>query len=206
MRNRTDVVIGVLLVTLLSWAVWEAQGWPARTRFFPLAIGYPVLAMAVMHLAYSLWLGLRPAKPGQGSPEPAAEGGIVLDPVVVRRRTLEISFWAVAFALGLWLLGFKVGGLVMPTIFLHYQARETLAHQPPVQSGRVRLLQDRPGGGAVVPTAPRPHRRRLRPLFLRFLPDGSAPEPVPVKFARFGKHGRPLFVPLLTRAPWFTAP
>ena len=124
MRNRTDVVIGVLLVTLLTWAVWEAQGWPARTRFFPLAIGYPVLAMAVMHLAYSLWLGLRPARPGQGSPEPAAEGGIVLDPVVVRRRTLEISFWAVAFALGLWLLGFKVGGLVMPTIFLHYQARE----------------------------------------------------------------------------------
>ena len=126
MRNRTDVAIGVLLVTLLSWAVWEAQGWPARTRFFPLAIGYPVLAMAVMHLAYSLWLGLRPVRPGQGPAEvePAAEGAIVLDPVVVRRRTLEISFWAVTFALGLYLLGFKVGGLVIPTIFLRFQARE----------------------------------------------------------------------------------
>ena len=126
MRNRTDVAIGVLLVTLLSWAVWEAQGWPARTRFFPLAIGYPVLAMAAMHLAYSLWLGLRPVRPGQGPAEvePAAEGGIVLDPVVVRRRTLEISFWAVTFALGLYLLGFKVGGLVIPTIFLRFQARE----------------------------------------------------------------------------------
>lgn len=126
MRNRTDVGIGVLLVTLLSWAVWEAQGWPARTRFFPLAIGYPVLAMAVMHLAYSLWLGLRPVRSGQGRAEvePAAEGGIVLDPVVVRRRTLEISFWAVTFALGLYLLGFKVGGLVIPTIFLRFQARE----------------------------------------------------------------------------------
>ena len=126
MRNRTDVVIGVLLVTLLSWAVWEAQAWPARTRFFPLAIGYPVLAMAVMHLAYSLWLGLRPARFAQGSaaPEPAAEAGIVVEPAVVRRRTMEISFWAVAFAFGLYLLGFKVGGLVIPTIFLHYQARE----------------------------------------------------------------------------------
>ncbi len=122
MRNRTDVGIGVLLVTLLSWAVWEAQGWPARTRFFPLAIGYPVLAMAVMHLAYSLWLGLRPARSEEGPAAP--EGGIVLDPVVVRRRTLEISFWAVTFALGLYLLGFKVGGLVIPTIFLRFQARE----------------------------------------------------------------------------------
>ena len=126
MRNRTDVGIGVLLVTLLSWAVWEAQGWPARTRFFPLAIGYPVLALSAMHLVYSLWLGLRPVRLGQGRAEvePAAEGGIVLDPVVVRRRTLEISFWAVTFALGLYLLGFKVGGLVIPTIFLRFQARE----------------------------------------------------------------------------------
>ncbi len=126
MRNRTDIVIGVLLVTLLSWAVWEAQGWPARTRFFPLAIGYPVLALSVMHLAYSLWLGLRPLGFGHdpASPEPVAEAGPVLEPAVVRRRTMEISVWAVAFALGLYLLGFKVGGLVIPTIFLRYQARE----------------------------------------------------------------------------------
>ena len=127
MRNRTDIVIGVLLVTLLSWAVWEAQGWPARTRFFPLAIGYPVLAMAVMHLAYSLWLGLRPLRFDQGpaAADPLAEAGPIIDPAVERKRTLEISFWAVAFAVGLYLLGFKVGGLVIPTIFLHYQARET---------------------------------------------------------------------------------
>ena len=126
MRNRTDVVIGVLLVALLSWAVWEAQQWPARTRFFPLAIGYPVLALSVMHLAYSLWLGLRSLRLGQGpaAPQPAADAGLVLEPAMVRRRTMEISFWAVAFALGLYLLGFKVGGLVIPTIFLRFQARE----------------------------------------------------------------------------------
>ena len=126
MRNRTDVVIGVLLVTVLSWAVWEAQAWPARTRFFPLAIGYPVLAMAAMHLAYSLWLGLRPVGAGRGpaEPESVAEGDLVLEPAMVRRRTLEISFWAVIFALGLYLLGFKVGGLVIPVIFLRFQARE----------------------------------------------------------------------------------
>lgn len=124
MRNRTDIAVGVLLVTLLSWAVWEAQDWPARTRFFPLAIGYPVLAMAVMHLGYSLWLGLRPTEPGYGMEEPAAEAGPPLDPALVRRRTVEISVWAVLFALGLWLLGFKVGGLVIPPIFLRFQARE----------------------------------------------------------------------------------
>ena len=126
MRNRIDIVIGVLLVVLLAWAVWEAQAWPMRTRFFPLAIGYPMLALAVIFLVYSLWLGLRPAGPGQGleEPEPAAEAGPPLEPAVVRRRTLEIAVWAVAFALGLWLLGFKVGGLVIPLVFLRFQARE----------------------------------------------------------------------------------
>lgn len=126
MGNRTDIGIGVVLVTLLAWAVWEAQDWPARTRFFPLAIGYPVLAMAVMHLGYSLWLGLRPAGTGPAveEPEPAAEAGVPLDPAAVRVRTLQISAWAVAFAMGLWLLGFKVGGLVIPPVFLRFQARE----------------------------------------------------------------------------------
>ena len=126
MRNRTDISIGVLLVAVLSWAVWEAQGWPARTRFFPLAIGYPVLGMAGMHLAYSLWLGLRPPRPGEGvaAPSPVADAGPFIEPAVVRERTLQISFWAVAFAFGLYLLGFKVGGLVIPTIFLRYQAHE----------------------------------------------------------------------------------
>ncbi len=127
MRNRTDITIGALLVVLLSWAVWEAQDWPARTRFFPLAIGYPVLVMAVMHLAYSLWLGLRPPVPASAAEtsQAAMDEGPPMDPALVRRRTLEISVWAVLFALGLWLLGFKVGGLVIPPIFLRFQARET---------------------------------------------------------------------------------
>ena len=127
MSNRTDIAIGVLLVTLLTWAVWEAQDWPARTRFFPLAIGYPMVAMAVMHLAYSLWLGLRPPVRGQASQEaePATEAGPPLKPAVVRLRTLQISAWAVAFAVGLWLLGFKVGGLLIPPVFLRFQAHES---------------------------------------------------------------------------------
>ena len=126
MRNRTDVVIGVLLVTLLAWALLEAQDWPARTRFFPLIIGYPMLVLAAIHLGYSLWLGLRPAGPWQAleEPEPEMEAGPPLDPAVVRRRTLEISAWAVIFALGLWLLGFKVGGVAIPLVFLRFQAHE----------------------------------------------------------------------------------
>lgn len=126
MRNRTDIAIGVLLVTVLTWAVWEAQGWPARTRFFPLFIGYPMLTMAAVHLAYSLWLGLRSPRPEQEpDTDTELEAGPPLDPAMVRKRTMEISAWAVIFAVGLWLLGFRVGGIVIPLVFLRFQARET---------------------------------------------------------------------------------
>lgn len=126
-RNRVDILIGLFLVALLAWAVWEAQDWRFRTRFFPWAIGFPVLALAAVHLGLSVWTAMRPPKPEEGreEPEPPADSGPPPDPSLVRRRTLEISAWAVAFALGLWLLGFKVGGLVLSPAFLRFQARET---------------------------------------------------------------------------------
>lgn len=127
-RNRVDILIGLFLVALLAWAVWEAQDWRARTRFFPWAIGFPVLALSAVHLGLSVWTAMRPPKPEEGREEPvepAADAEPPLAPGLVRRRTLEISAWAVAFALGLWLLGFKVGGLVLSPAFLRFQARET---------------------------------------------------------------------------------
>ena len=192
MRNRTDVVIGVLLVTLLAWALLEAQDWPARTRFFPLIIGYPMLVLAAIHLGYSLWLGLRPAGPWQAleEPEPEMEAGPPLDPAVVRRRTLEISRLGRDFRAGPVAPGIQGWGGGHPSGLPPVPGPRALGHQRPVQPWRLRVLLGRPGAGPFVSPASRPPRRRLGRLLLRFLPDGPDSEPVPVSFARFGKDGR----------------
>ena len=47
------------------------------------------------------------------------------DAKLLRERTFTISVWTLAFALGFWLFGFKVGGLLLSPAFLRFQARES---------------------------------------------------------------------------------
>ena len=112
---------------------------------------------------------------------------------MVRRRTLEISFWAVAFAVGLYLLGFKVGGLIIPTIFLRFQARELWLTSLLYSLGVYVFFKIGLEEAPLVPAARRPDRLRPRPLLLRFLPGGPGPEPVPLVVSVAGfVHGRPV--------------
>lgn len=126
MQGKTDICIGVFLVLLISWMLWEAQDWPARTRFFPWAIGFPVLALSAIQLGVSVWRSLRPqtdTNDGGEGHEPTATSP--LEAQLLRQRTFAISGWAVVFALGLWLFGFKLGGLLIAPAFLRFQAHES---------------------------------------------------------------------------------
>jgi hypothetical protein len=102
-------------VFLLVWLVWEARDWPFRTRLFPWAIGIPALGLALVQFGLALWNAFRQ----RVAPEVDGDGELL------RRRTLSISAWTLAFAAGFWLFGFKVGGLVLSPAFLRLQARES---------------------------------------------------------------------------------
>ncbi|HXV81516.1 MAG TPA: tripartite tricarboxylate transporter TctB family protein [Candidatus Binatia bacterium] len=129
-RIRNDIVISAFLVLILLWVVWEARSWPFRTRLFPWAVGFPVLALALLQFALSLWQAIRYRSTGETSgrssqPGEMASGGVTPDATLVGRRTLSIAAWIVAFALGFWLFGFKIGGLLLSLVFLRFQARES---------------------------------------------------------------------------------
>jgi len=129
-RTRNDILISGVLVILFLWFVWEARDWPFRTRFFPWAIGFPVLGLAAIQFGLSIWAAFR-AQPAeavekvQGKAVKTNEMRRSLDASVMRQRTVSIAAWAVCFALGLWILGFKVGGLLLSAAFLRLQAHET---------------------------------------------------------------------------------
>jgi hypothetical protein len=129
-RTRNDILISAFLVLFLLWVVWEARSWPFRTRLFPWAVGFPVLALALLQLAHSLWQAIRQRSTEEtnGISSQAGEiavAGVAPDPTLVGPRTLSIAAWTVAFALGFWLFGFKVGGLLLSLVFLRFQARES---------------------------------------------------------------------------------
>jgi hypothetical protein len=77
-----------------------------------------------------LWSAIRHRSTGEvnGISSQAGEiaaAGVTLDATLVGRRTLSIAAWTLAFALGFWLFGFKVGGPLLSLIFLRFQARES---------------------------------------------------------------------------------
>lgn len=129
-RTRNDILISAVLVVLFLWFLWEARDWPPRTRFFPWAIGFPVLILALVQLGLSLRTVARGrAHPdtgaGRSAPGDEARDTAELEAALEWRRTFGIASWAVAFALGLWLFGFKLGGLLLSLAFLRFQAHES---------------------------------------------------------------------------------
>ena len=62
---------------------------------------------------------------GSGRIRRKTESEAALDPKLLIQRTRSIAAWTIVFALGFWLFGFKVGGLLLSPAFLRFQARET---------------------------------------------------------------------------------
>jgi len=129
-RTRNDVLISAFVVFLLLGVVWGAREWPFRTRLFPWVIGFPVLVLALVQLGLAIWQALRQRVDREvdgidGELGEEADGGAMLEPRLSRQRTLSISAWTLAFALGFWLFGFKVGSLLLSFAFLRFQANES---------------------------------------------------------------------------------
>jgi hypothetical protein len=127
-RMRNDVLISAFLVLLLVWVVWEARDWPFRTRLFPWSIGFPIVGLALVQFGIASWKAFRHLDSEVDEVKGAgdnAESAATLDAKLLTQRTLAIAAWTIVFALGFWLFGFKVGGLLLSPAFLRFQARET---------------------------------------------------------------------------------
>ena len=118
-RNARDTLFTLVLLALVAAAVWEARGWQIRAGLFPNAIGIPLLLLLIAQLALVLTRGSMPSQPAM------AEGRQVeADPATVRRRVLSITFWLLAFAGAIWVLGFPIGSTLATLAYLKLAARE----------------------------------------------------------------------------------
>ena len=124
-RNKIELTVSLFLLAILACALWETRAWPAQSRFFPLSIEITVLCLLLLHLGTAVknMFRSKPAPQGGvfGGNEQRSEAG----QNVVRRRTVVIQCWIVFFFLGIWLLGFKVGALVLTFAFLRLAAHES---------------------------------------------------------------------------------
>ena len=112
-RFSRGTLFSASIVVLLGLALWQSRNFGYRAGLFPWAIGFPVLALAIVQLGKEL-LGFE-KKPR------AAEFGLgvgpEISPELAYRRTLLILGWTIGFFVGIWLLGFS---LAVPTTIILY--------------------------------------------------------------------------------------
>ena len=138
-RKKAELLLSALFVLFLIWTLWEARNWPAPSKLFPWALGLSVLLLAMVQLALAWRAAFRVSpsvsgtmEKGRGEDELTREyksGGEhapteLMD--AAPRRILAICGWIVAFFLGIWLVGFELGSLLLSFAFLKFTATESL--------------------------------------------------------------------------------
>ena len=116
-------VIGVWVVT--------AAGLDWDTRLFPWVVGIPALALALRQLAAD-WRG---ASANSEQEEVERYPGVLdiavdrsIPPELLIRHTVKISYWILAFAAGIWFLGFLIS---IPLFIFFYLIAEAKARRLP---------------------------------------------------------------------------
>ncbi|MBI5446874.1 MAG: tripartite tricarboxylate transporter permease [Deltaproteobacteria bacterium] len=111
-----------LVLTFLA-ALWMSRTFNFRAGLFPWAIGFPVLAMALVQL----WKGLRgrDRKAAELAEAPPAEAASEVLPVaVVKHRTRAAFGWIGGYFLAIWLLGFATAAPLCAFAHLKFGGRE----------------------------------------------------------------------------------
>lgn len=113
MKRRGHVFFSVFLILVAGYAVYSASHWSFKTGFFPLAIGIPLILLALAHL----FLELFGAPEKIGGPSVEAEFSNEVAPAVGRRRVIAIFSWIAGFILLVYLVGFP---LAVPLFIFFY--------------------------------------------------------------------------------------
>ena len=122
MKVRSGFFFGFLILSFFALFVYEAYGWRLQARLYPWAIGIPMILLAVAHLVLDL-KGANEKKNPSVAPTDF-QFSQTTDPILARRRTLNIFSWMLGFFVGVWLLGFFLAVPLLVFCYLKVQARE----------------------------------------------------------------------------------
>lgn len=113
--------VGVIAV----WVVTAAR-FDRDTRLFPWAVGIPALAVALRQLVADWRASGAKAEQGEEARYPGVLDIAVdrsIPPEVMRRHTVRATSWIMAFACGIWFLGFLISIPLFVFFYLIYEAQ-----------------------------------------------------------------------------------
>ena len=117
-RSPGGILFTLTIVVVLGAALWQSLDFGFRAGLFPWAIGFPVIALALLLLVIQA-LGKEKLPAGcLAPPEPGIPAG------VATRRTVGIMGWIAGYLAAIWLLGFAIGGTLVTFLSLKFGSRE----------------------------------------------------------------------------------
>ena len=114
-------LFSLLVLVFFGYLVWEAGQWRLQARLYPLAIGIPMIALAVINIVEEL---RGPKKEAASNTPVDFQLTQTVEPAVAVRRTLNMLSWIVGFLAGIWVLGFSITIAGMTFGFLKIQNKE----------------------------------------------------------------------------------
>jgi hypothetical protein len=118
--NKWSGLFALFIVVVLALALVQSRNFNIRAGLFPWVIGFPLLALALVQL----FKEVSGKAGGQPLGRQVEEGQAEIPPDVVNRRTAGMFGWIIGYLLGIWLLGFPIGGALCSFIQLRFASRE----------------------------------------------------------------------------------
>jgi len=119
LRFSWEIIFSLFIVIIFICALWESRSFNVRAGTFPWAIGFPVLALAIVQLIKDFF-----GKASKSSDDHLKKAELELPTDVVNRRTAGILGWIIGLLAAIWLFGFSIGGPLCTFIQLKIGYRE----------------------------------------------------------------------------------
>src|ERR671919_246117 len=109
-----------LFIYVLRETFFEIRPMEERAALFPMALGIPCLALALLAFGQDLFQTLRSPTSGKNPGEITSS----LDRAVMRNRALSIVAWILGFFLAIWLLGFVIAVPLASFLYFRFAGGE----------------------------------------------------------------------------------
>jgi len=122
LKVRPQAILSFVFLIFFIVFVYQAQDWRLQARLYPLAIGIPMLILAIIQVILDL-RGVKAKETSDGAPVDFQLSQNI-DPVLARNRAINIFSWIFGFFLLIWLLGFPIAIAAMMFGYLKIQSKE----------------------------------------------------------------------------------
>ena len=121
MKIRPAAIFSFLSLIFFIVFVSQAFEWRLQARLYPLAIGIPMIILAIIQVI----LDLKGVESKQTDAAPVdVQMGQNVEPAVAFKRTVQIFSWFFGFFLGCWLVGFTITIPVIVFSYMYFYGKE----------------------------------------------------------------------------------